>query len=352
MEKKILGHFLSIVLGGAFGLLLGSYLYFVSTNVMLNIFITVFSLVIFLIVHVFIHELGHLFFGLLTNYKVKSIRFFPHTLLFREGRINYKKFSLQGTAGQCIMVPPPLDSKGRFPSKLYLIGGSLSNLITATIVLIFCLVTGVYTIVGYLLGFMNILPVGISDGMTLKTISKSKISLKQFYSQFVIYCETTDGVLLRDIPASLLVINEKQDAADYMNNYIILIVYARALDDFDFEKAKNIIEPLWLEKEKLIPIYEREVGQKMLYLLSLKGDNEAERILMEPYMTKFSKVKMMGAKRALAAYELFIKKDPVRALEYCCKGKAMYNVSANQGDAELELRLLLWLEEQANRQLK
>ena len=257
------------------------------------------------------------------------------------------------------MVPPPLDSQGRFPYKLYLIGGSLGNLLTATLVLIVSLVTGYYTIigvafisVGYLLGFMNILPLGITDGMTLKTISKHHISLKQFYSQLVIYCKTTDGVLLRDIPASLLIINEKSDATDYMNNYIILILYARALDNFDFVKAINIIEPLWLEKEKLIPIYQREVGLEMLYLLSLKGDNEAECILMEPYMNKFSKVKTMGAKRALAAYELFIKKKPVRALEYCCKGKALYNVSANQGDAELELRLLLWLEEQANRQLK
>ena len=44
---------------------------------------------------------------------------------------------------------------------------------------------------------------------------------------------------------------------------------------------------------------------------------------MEPCMDKFIKVKTMAAKRALAAYELFINKDPVKALEYCSKGKSM-----------------------------
>jgi hypothetical protein len=66
--------------------------------------------VLFLLVmyplQIIIHEAGHLIFGLFTGYKFLSFRIFLHIFYKKEGRIFRRKFSIKGTAGQCLMYPP------------------------------------------------------------------------------------------------------------------------------------------------------------------------------------------------------------------------------------------------------
>lgn len=74
-----------------------------------------------------LHEAGHLVFGLLTGYQFSSFRVGSLCLMKVNGRLRIRRMSLAGTAGQCLLEPPP--DSARFPVLVYLLGGSLMNLL-------------------------------------------------------------------------------------------------------------------------------------------------------------------------------------------------------------------------------
>ena len=75
-----------------------------------------------------IHEAGHLVFGLFTGYKFLSFRI-GSLMLIKDGeKFSFRRFSIAGTGGQCLMAPPDM-TDGRFPFVLYNLGGVIMNLI-------------------------------------------------------------------------------------------------------------------------------------------------------------------------------------------------------------------------------
>ena len=126
-------------------LLIGLYLGFVTAEITKNdskaIFIIavlyIMSLLIFMF-HVIIHEAGHLVFGLLSGYEFVSFRIGSLTLIKENGKFRIKKFSIPGTAGQCLMMPPE-GKEYDCPYFLYNLGGILTNAIFSIIFLIICL---------------------------------------------------------------------------------------------------------------------------------------------------------------------------------------------------------------------
>jgi len=65
------------------------------------------SMAIAVVLNIMLHEAGHLVFGLLTDYKFVSYRAFSFTLIKDvQGKFKWKKYSISGTLGQCLMEPP------------------------------------------------------------------------------------------------------------------------------------------------------------------------------------------------------------------------------------------------------
>lgn len=58
--------------------------------------------------HIILHEAGHLVGGLLQGYKFVSFRILSFTLVRHEGKLRWKRFSIAGTGGQCLLLPPNL----------------------------------------------------------------------------------------------------------------------------------------------------------------------------------------------------------------------------------------------------
>ena len=77
----------------------GSMLYYALGMIMY--FVTVYLQII-------IHECGHMVFGLMSGYKFRSIRFGSFMIVSIEGKLRFKRYSLAGTGGQCLMSPPEL----------------------------------------------------------------------------------------------------------------------------------------------------------------------------------------------------------------------------------------------------
>ena len=88
-------------------------------------------------VHIIIHELGHLVFGLLTGYQFASFRIGSLMFVKKQEKIKVKKFSLMGTGGQCLMMPPKMEN-GSMPYRLYNLGGVIFNLNYSRSISIYC----------------------------------------------------------------------------------------------------------------------------------------------------------------------------------------------------------------------
>ena len=53
-------------------------------------------------------------------------------LLKKDGRLQFCRYQLAGTGGQCLLAPPPWREEG-FPSLLYNLGGPAANLLSAAL---------------------------------------------------------------------------------------------------------------------------------------------------------------------------------------------------------------------------
>ena len=78
-------------------------------------------LYLFFFLHIIIHEAGHLVFGLISGYRFLSFRIFSIIFVKVDGHIVRKRYSLRGTAGQCLMYPPKEECDGSFPIYTFII---------------------------------------------------------------------------------------------------------------------------------------------------------------------------------------------------------------------------------------
>ena len=92
-------------------------------------------LILAVFVQIILHEAGHLVFGLATGYRFVSFRVGNITLIKDKGRFRFKRFSISGTGGQCLLSPPDRPYK-QMPYFWYNAGGVLMNLLTAIIALV------------------------------------------------------------------------------------------------------------------------------------------------------------------------------------------------------------------------
>lgn len=165
-------------------------------------------LVIWFNVSIIIHELGHLAMGRLTGFKFLSYRYLSWMILKDEqGKYHFKRYSVSGTLGQCLMIPPDDET---MPIFWYNFGGVLFNWIGAILSLILMLLpTSDYIIaigvVGLslngLFGLTNWMPTkgGINDGNNYREAKRYPASRVAFYDVLKLNVQVTYGKHLSEI---------------------------------------------------------------------------------------------------------------------------------------------------------
>ena len=120
--------------------------------------------------HTLLHEFGHLVLGLFSGYEFLSFRVGNHVWIKIDGRIQYKRFSLAGSAGQCLMIPPMLKD-GKMPFKLYLWGGCIFNTFVALVAVVCSLLSmNVYVdTICYILAFSGFI-FTLQNGLPFNTM--------------------------------------------------------------------------------------------------------------------------------------------------------------------------------------
>lgn len=266
----------------------------------------VIAVLIFYFIFVFeivIHEGGHLVAGLLSGYVFVSFRVFSWMIAKENGKMKIKRFSLAGTAGQCLLDPPEMKN-GRIPVKLYNLGGVLANLVTAVVGVIGLLLAGKGTIafdvflIASILGVAYALANGIpfstgmvnNDGFNVRYLDQNLTAMGAFYNQLKINAEQSKGVRLNDMPAEWFAMPSDENLKETMSASQAVLSCNRLLESQDFEAAAEQMEALLAKDTAIMGLHEALLTSDLAYcLLILDAEQEKVRGLLDKNQRKIMK---------------------------------------------------------------
>ncbi len=334
-RNKYLSGLLFMLIGAACGVLMAIYLEAISKSDMpLGEYIFVFCLMLIAMyvaafLQIIIHEAGHLVFGLMSGYRFLSFRIGNLMWIKENEKIRFRKMSLVGTDGQCLMCPPDMKD-GKIPFFLYNLGGSFMNIISS---LIFA---GVYflckeirylsfflllmSVVGIGVAFMNGVPMQLgsvdNDGYNAKSLGKSSAALRSFWVQMKISEQIAKGLRLKEMPEEWFGIPEEDEMQNSMTAAMAVFYENRLMDQHEFEEAGKLIDQLCSMNTAIVGLYNNLLACDRLYC-ELIGDKDEQVInnLRTKEQLKFMKQmkKFPSVLRTEYTFSLLYEKDMAKA---------------------------------------
>lgn len=297
MKKKI-GMIIFFCICGLIGFFLGiedSNL-FVEINPFIFILILTISIVINLLffyfiyaIFVIIHELGHLIGGLLSGYKFSSFRIFSFMLIKENNKFKIERFSLYGTIGQCLMVPPDLVD-GKIPVVLSNLGGVIFNIIFGIISLglsyvfkntflldLFLEFLGIFCLIGAVSNGIPRKSKLNNDGYNTLLLRNNKDAMMGLWLQLKCNDLSLKGVRLKDMPDEMFIIPKDIDRHNSINTTRLVFLCNRLMDQHKFKEASKMIDELLNEDNDISEVYRYLLICDSIYL-ELIGKNRLDVI--------------------------------------------------------------------------
>lgn len=294
----------------------------------------VFVLIVFVsvIVSIIIHEAGHLLFGLLSGYKFCSFRIFSLMIFKTDDGIKIKKFSVPGTAGQCLLIPPECKD-GKMPTVAYNLGGFMLGLVFAIIFGILAFATYNHVLIYMLLvvlcvsnltiALTNGIPMRVglidNDGKNTVSLLKNPKATHALRIQLLANAENSRGVSLSDMPDEWFVMPGNDELADSLMHSQAYLCFSRHFEKGEYDAAREIATRL-LALDNLLDLHRATLGVSLAYINIVKGDYaEAERFFKKEYY-KNSVLYLMdlSSARCRYAYELLVKGSEKGAKRELC----------------------------------
>lgn len=276
-----------------------------------------------------IHEGGHLIFGLLSGYRFCSFRVGSFMWIQKGGKIVFRRFSLAGTGGQCLMGPPDL-TDGKVPYILYNLGGVLMNLISAAIffgialllrenfaVLVFFAAAAA---MGLLLALMNGIPLKLAmvnnDGQNIIDIGKSSREMYSFWLQMKIAELQAEGERLKDMPQEWFEVPNDEEMKGSMTSVRAVSASNRLMEEHRFQENARLIDHI-LSVDSAIPgiyrvllicdrVYCELTGEKSPEILAKWTEKDQQKVMKQ--MRNYPSVI-----RTQYAYALLVENDREKA---------------------------------------
>lgn len=257
------------------------------------------TLIISNYIHIIIHEIGHLIFGLLSGYKFVSFRIASLMLIKIDNKLNFKKFSLLGTAGQCLMEPPKLvDNK--IPVILYNYGGVIMNTIASMITLILSYFSKniillkysleLFSIIGIYFALTNGIPLKFeinNDGLNAILLLKNKDAQKSFWVQLMVNAEQTKGKRIKNMPEEWFCLPTNEKMKNDMTATMGVLYCGKLLDEHKFKDAKEAINKVLKNKNNITRIHRSLLKVNIIYCELLEGNIEKVLKLLTDSQKKF-----------------------------------------------------------------
>lgn len=296
---------LSIIAGAILGILLCRELDHATADlssglslpVILGFFFVLWGAVL---LQILIHEVGHLFFGLSLGYRFYTFRIGSLTWIKESNRIKFRKYSLSGTGGQCLMFLPEREITIK-THVLYHMGGSIFNAVSSILcaVVCFCIKEHSYlTLVLWIIagiGLINALANGIplklalvnNDGHNAMSIGKDPKGEAAFCLQMKITEAESKGTRMKDMPDSWFSIPNRNDLGNSMVASTAVLACFRMMEQEKFIEADYLMEQL-LGIESGMVGYHRVLLTCNRILIETLRENRQDRIreLLSPMQKK------------------------------------------------------------------
>lgn len=276
-------------------------------------YIWIFLFVVFYFVHIIVHEAGHLLFGVLTGYRFVSFRIGSLTWVKQEGKIVLKRFSIPGTAGQCLLEPPKKNEDDSYASVLYNMGGVIVNGIVAIFSLLLYKVTNcsetvqgiliVCSLAGLFIVLTNGIPLKLSgianDGYNAFSLKKDALASHAFYTQLDLNARLSKGQRFEEIPKEIVCVSNDADLSNALIATQKIYEYYYYMACGQMEEAKTCLQEFASVWSKLLPLLKNIILIEKIFLETIH-DNRAE--VIEEYMTKEVKAYMKQAKHDIGVW--------------------------------------------------
>lgn len=366
---KLLG---GLMIGVGVGLIIGALIVILFTDTTLNeyigkiksiefsesvlvAFVSILAFVFALVVLIPIHELGHLVCGLLTGYRFVSFRIFNFTFIKINGKVKMKKFAIAGTGGQCLLDPPEVPYE-KVPMAWYNAGGVLANLVVLLLILpllflklppLWSTAIFIFFLVDVGIILINGIPMQVggvgNDAYNMLLLRRSPKSKRGIVTQLRSNAMIQNGVRPKDMPDEWFEVPADVDYKNVFEVTIPLMAASRHIDEMDWEKARNEMETLYSYRDKIMPLYVKEIACELVYLLLISGETaRASELLdkdLKKYIATYRKV-MSSKERLLCAMALFIDNDRAKALEIYDNLKSRKDNYLLQGEVKSDLALM------------
>jgi hypothetical protein len=330
---------------------------------LLSLAILLIALYCSVFIQIIFHEGGHYLFGKLTGYEFISFRIGKWMFLRVDGRIQMKKFSIRGTGGQCLMMPPDGDGY-HFPYKLYNFGGSIVNLVSGLFcvllmvllpnmpILTVFLVTNIIVSFGFAL--MNGVPIksgGIAnDGYNALSIGKGPESLHILWTQLRINGLLATGKRLHDMPYEYFELPENADLSNPMMASIVAMRCSYFHDKMEFDKAQKECQYGLEEVDGMLEIHKNELRCESLFYEIMGACREEEiNRLYTKQLQKYIKATSIyiTRRRLMYAYELLVNKNEAEAEKQLEAFEKVAKTYPYEGEIACEREVLVLIKKKA-----
>lgn len=326
----------SLLLGGCAGVLILNYMEYdpgelrAPGSALLLFALCLFSFYLAMLLQIILHEAGHLIFGLLTGYRFLSFRVFSLILVNEDGKLRFRRYSMAGTGGQCLMIPPRLQD-GTMPVLLYNFGGAILNLLTAVLFIALSLLLPpssflrlflrLLALAGIYGALTNGIPLHLgpvdNDGCNALTMLKSREAVRAFWAQLKMMELLSRDIRLQDMPKDwFLLPSEKELQTSSLSAAIGMMAANRLMDQHRFAEADALMERLLTMDSKLPGLYRGQLICDRIFV-ELIGPNRPE--ILEGFLSKEQQKLMKAMKTNLSvlrtawALALLSEKDAAKA---------------------------------------
>lgn len=310
-----------------------------------------------------IHEAGHLVFGLLSGYTFSSFRIGRFMWIKLDGKIRFKQYSLAGTGGQCLMVPPELVN-GKIPVVLSNLGGVILNIMSAAVCAVACLLLGKSSLIGAFLlmmaviGFAYALINGIpmhagavdNDGMNALALGKNEAAMRAYWVQLKANAEIANGKRIKDMPDEWFTLPEDCEMGNSMVATIAVFAANRMVDAHKFKEADALMAHLLEIESGIVGLHRAQMITDRMFI-ELIGENRKD--VVDAMLTKEQKQIMKAMKRHPSvirteyAYALLAEKDEAKAEKWKNAFEKCAKTHPYISDVESESELIAIAEKKA-----
>lgn len=325
-------------------------------EILFHLAVAFIGIYIAIFLQIVMHESGHLIAGLLTGYTFSSFRFGNLMWVKDNETIKFRKLSLAGTGGQCLMNPPDMVD-GKIPFVFYNLGGSFMNLLTIPVcAVLFFLFSKVpflslfllmMCIVGFAYALMNGIPMKLgmvnNDGYNTKDLSKSPEALKSFWVQMKVMEQISKGVRLKDMPNEWFYLPDKDEMKNSMTAVMAVFYANKLMDGQIFTDAAALIDKLLAAESGIVGLHRNLLICDRLFceLMNEKNSEVIDKLYSKEQM-KFMKQmrKFPSVIRTEYAYALLYKNDADKAAQIKEQFEKCAKAHPYASDIESERELL------------